>query len=157
LNHSHSRDYGVYGCDPSLTFQWRMYISTRPRRLTCTMVNQGEKIRQIVPRCSTLASFPGCFHLQYLITYSMQIRREGRPGKFGHVWLRQKVDTQGVMPDEESRSPFCAIGQTAGGQSLSKAVSIPSVVHSDRDGLTRNGNYYCRAPPPVCLPSVYLT
>jgi len=49
------------------------------------------------------------------------------------------------------------ISLRAGGQSVSKAVSIPSVVHSARDGSTRNGNFYCRAPPPICLPSVYLT
>ena len=55
-----------------------------------------------------VASFPGRFHLQYLIAYSMQIRR-------GKAWEissravtsgRQKVDTRGAVPDEESRSPF---------------------------------------------------
>ena len=51
---------------------------------------------------------------------------------------------------------FCTIGPMAGGQNISKAVSIPSFVRSARDGLTQNGNFYCRAPPPVCLPSVYL-
>ena len=45
----------------------------------------------------------------------------------------------------------CAIGPRAGGQSISKAVSIPSVVHSARDDLTPNRNYYCWAPPPVCV------
>ena len=39
---------------------------------------------------------------------------------------------------------------------LSKAASIPFVVHITRDRSTRNGNYYCRAPPPVCRLSVYL-
>ena len=51
-----------------------------------------------------LASFPGRSHLQYLIAYSMQIRR-------GKAWEissravtsgRQKVDTRGAVPDEES-------------------------------------------------------
>ena len=114
---------------------------------------------QCLQLAQILASFPGRSHLQYLIAYSMQIRR----GKAWEIWSRvvtwsrQKVDTWGAVPDEESRSPFtCTIGSRAGGQSVSKEVSIPSVVHSARDGSTRNGNYYCRAPPPVCLPSVYL-
>ena len=55
-----------------------------------------------------LASFPGCSHLQYLIACSMQIRR-------GKAWEissravtsgRQKVDTRGAVPNEESWSPF---------------------------------------------------
>ena len=55
-----------------------------------------------------LASFPGRSHFQYLIAYSMQIRR-------GKAWEilsravtsgRQKVDTRGAVPDEESQSPF---------------------------------------------------
>ena len=55
-----------------------------------------------------LASFPGRSHLQYLIAYSTQIRR-------GKAWEissravtsgRQKVDTRGAVPYEESRSPF---------------------------------------------------
>jgi len=70
---------------------------------------------------------------------------------------RQMVDTRGVVPDEESRSPFLYYHLRAGGQSVSKPVSIPSVFHSARDCSTQNGNYYCQAPPPVCLPSVYLT
>jgi len=50
----------------------------------------------------------------------------------------------------------CAISPRAGGQSISKAASIPFIVHEARDGLTRNGNYYFQAPPPVCLLSVYI-
>ena len=51
-----------------------------------------------------VASFPGRSHLQYLIAYSTQIWR----GKAWEIWsravmsVRQKVDTQGVVPDEES-------------------------------------------------------
>ena len=41
----------------------------------------------------------------------------------------------------------CTISPRAGGQSISKATPIPFVIHSTRDGLTRNGNY-SRAPPP---------
>ena len=41
----------------------------------------------------------------------------------------------------------CTISPRAGGQSISKAVSIPSVVHSARDGSTRKRNYYCRVLP----------
>jgi len=55
-----------------------------------------------------VASFPGRSHFQYLITYSMQIRR----GKAWEIWSRavtsgrQKVDTRGAVPDKESRRPF---------------------------------------------------
>ena len=65
--------------------------------LTC----QGE------PREKSVASFPGRSHLKYLIAYSMQIRR----GKAWEIWScavmsgRQKVDTRGAVPVEESRSP----------------------------------------------------
>jgi len=58
---------------------------------------------------STLSSLvPGRSHLQYLIAYSMQIRR----GKAWEIWSRlvtsgrQKVDTWGAVPVKESRSPF---------------------------------------------------
>jgi len=72
---------------------------------------RGECTMELVLMCTgsyTLASFPGRSHLQYLIAYSMQIRR-------GKAWEissravtsgRQKVDTRGAVPDEESRSPF---------------------------------------------------
>ena len=59
----------------------------------------------------------------------------------------------GAVPYEDFS---CTISPRAGDQSISKAVSISFVVHGTRDGLTQNGNYYCRAPPAVCLPSVYL-
>ena len=39
---------------------------------------------------------------------------------------------------------YCTIGLRAEGQSVSTAVSIPSVIHSARDGSTRNGYYFCR-------------
>jgi len=54
--------------------------------------------------CNNLASFPGHSHLQYLIAYSMQIRR-------GKAWEissravmsgRQKVDTRGTVPDSSN-------------------------------------------------------
>jgi len=51
----------------------------------------------------------------------------------------------------------CTIIPRAGGQSVSEAWSILFVVHGTRDGLTRNGNYYCQALPPVCQPSICLT
>ena len=44
------------------------------------------------------------------------------------------------------------ISSRAGGQSVSKTVSIPFVVLGTSDGLTQNVNYYCQAPPPMCLP-----
>jgi len=51
----------------------------------------------------------------------------------------------------------CTISLRAGSQSVSEAWSIQFVVHGTRDGLTQNGNYYCQALPPVCLPSICLT
>jgi len=97
-----------------------------------------------------IASFPGRSHLQYLIAYSMQIRRWKAWEISSRVVTsgRQKVDTWGAVPDQRNLEALsCTIGSRAGGQSVSKAVSIPSVVHSAFDGSTRNGNYYCRAPP----------
>ena len=111
-----------------------------------------------VPSCMCIASLPDHSHLQYLIAYSMQIQREKAWEIWTHVVMsgKQRVDTRGWCPTRlEALS--CTIGPRAGGKSVSKAVSIPSLVHCARDGLTRKGNYYCRAPPPVCLPSVYLT
>ena len=52
----------------------------------------------------SLPSFPGHSHLQYLIDYSMQIRR----GKAWEIWSRavmsgrQMVDTQGAVPDSSN-------------------------------------------------------
>ena len=58
--------------------------------------------------CLWLASFPGRSHFLYLITCSMQIRR-GRPGRSGHACVvmsgRQRADTWGVVPNEESQNP----------------------------------------------------
>ena len=51
------------------------------------------------------------------------------------------------------KSLSCVISPSVGGESASKTASIPFVVHSAKDGLTRNGKYYWHAPPPVCLPS----
>jgi len=100
----------------------------------------------------TLDSFPGHSHLQYLIAYSMQIQRE----KAWEIWLLA-VTSGGQCPTRNLKALSCTLCPKGGGQSVSKAESIPSVVHSARDDLTWNGNYYCRAPPPVHLPSVYLT
>ena len=50
---------------------------------------------------------------------------------------------------------FSAISSSAGGQSVSKAVSIPFVVHNPKDVLAQNRNYYGGTPPHVstiCLP-----
>jgi len=130
---------------------------------------RGTRLYSLIPRLllygllgRILASFPGRSHLQYLIAYSMQIRR----GKAWEIWSRavmsgrQKVDTWGRCPPRNLKALSCTIGPRAGGQSVSKSMSIPSVVHSARDCSTQNRNYYyraCTAPPPVCLPSVYLT
>ena len=103
-----------------------------------------------------IASLSGHSHLKYLITNSMQTQR----GKAWEISLRvvssgrQRVDTQGTVPDKESRSLYYqSKGWTP---QFSKAVSLLLVVGINRDHLTRN---YCQAPPPMCLPSssVYLT
>ena len=79
----------------------------------------------------------------------MQVRR----GKGWEIWSRavtlgrQVLDTWGRCPMRNLKALSCAIGPRAGGQSISKAVSIPSVIHSARDDLTPNRNYYCWAPP----------
>ena len=105
----------------------------------------------------------GQFIFQYCVMWTTNLKFTvckyggGRPGRFRHVRLRQGIyiDTRGRCPTRNLEALSCTIGPRAGGQSGSKAVLIPSVVYSARDGSTRNGNYYCRAPPPVCLPSVY--
>ena len=47
---------------------------------------------------------------------------------------RQKVDTQGVVPGEESQSLLCTI--RAGRQSINEAASILFIVYNARDGST---------------------
>jgi len=46
--------------------------------------------------------FPDCSHLQYLFTCTMQIRRRKAWEIWSHAFMsgRQRVDTQGVVPDE---------------------------------------------------------
>jgi len=68
---------------------------------------------------------------------------------------RQKVDIWGAVPNEESRSHFLYYRSDAGGQSISKAVSIPSVIHSTRDG-TKRELLLSGTAPRVSI-SVYLT
>ena len=70
------------------------------------------------------------------------------------MWLLQRVDARGAMPDKESQTLSCTVGPRAGGQSVSKVVSIPFVIHGIGDGSAQNRNYYCWAPPPFCLPSL---
>jgi len=60
---------------------------------------------------------------------------------------RQRVDTQGVVPDE-------VLSCTIGGQSVSKSASISSTIHRQyhaKWGILHLGTV------PVCLPSIYLT
>jgi len=81
------------------------------------------------------------------------IRLETSPGHGSMVQATIKQATSLTTPTvshtkEESRSPFCTIGPRTGDQSVSMAVSIPSIIHGTRHGSTRNGNYYCRARPP---------
>ena len=42
-------------------------------------------------------------------------------------------------------------------QSISKAALILFVIHNSGEVSIQNGNYYCQALLPVCLPSVCLT
>ena len=102
-----------------------------------------------------LASFPGRSHLQYLIAYSMQIRR----GKAWEIWScvvmsgKQRVDTWAMNLEVFS----CTISVSVGGQSISKAASILFVIHGTRDESTQSRNCYCRATAPVftlCPPDV---
>ena len=86
-------------------------------------------------------------HLQYSIACRMQIWR-GKVVMSG----KQRVDTWGGGAQRRLLKPSLVLSL----QGL-EAVSIPFIGHDSRDGLTWNGNYHCRAPPPVCLPSVYLT
>jgi len=51
----------------------------------------------------------------------------------------------------------CTIIPRAGGQSVSKAASIPFIVHDAKEDLTQNGNYsvgHCPHVSTICLPDV---
>jgi len=58
----------------------------------------------IIALFQNISLIPSCSHLQYLITYSMQIRS----GKAWEIWSRavtsctQMVDTQGAVPDSSN-------------------------------------------------------
>jgi len=104
--------------------------------------------------CANIASFPGHSHLQYLIAYSMQIRR-GKAWEFCSRAVtsgRQKVDTRGWCPTVVI---FVSPGAMNDGwywHCLTNALaSIPRT-----DSTTKGFQIPCRALPPVCLPSVYL-
>ena len=64
-----------------------------------------------------------------------------------HVDRRQTHG--GQYPTRNLEAFSCIISPRAGGQSISKAVSIPSVVHSARDGM----GFITVALLPMCLPS----
>ena len=64
----------------------------------------GNSLTQTHTPCVPLASFPGHSHLQYLIAYSMQIRR-GKAWEISSravVSGRQMVDTRGAVPDSSN-------------------------------------------------------
>ena len=70
---------------------------------------------------------------------------------------RQRLDKcEGWCRMNNLEALSCSISMRAGGQSVSKAVSILFIVHDARDSLTWKGNYYSQTPPSMCLPSVYL-
>ena len=85
-------------------------------------------------------------------------------GKAWEIWScampssRHMVDTRGVVPNEESRRPvlYCPSNGWISEHSQGRR-SIPFIVHNAGDGSTRNRYFIGWAPPPVCLPSVYLT
>ena len=81
----------------------------------------------------SLTSFPDHSHLQYL---SMQIRRV----KAWEIW------SHAVTSCRQRR--HIAMSPMAGGQNISKAASIPLVIHDAMDVSAQNGNYY---PPPPCV------
>ena len=94
-----------------------------------------------------------CFRLSaHRFACSVQIWRGKAWGIWSHVETsgRQRVGTQGAVPDEESQNPSCYVSTRIGGKSIRKAASIPSIVHDVRD----RKNYYDWAPSLVC---VYLT
>ena len=60
---------------------------------------------------SNLAPFPGCPHLQSLITCSMQVRR-GKALEICSCAVMlggQRVDIQGAIPHKKSWSPLCSV------------------------------------------------
>ena len=75
---------------------------------TCTHTHVHAHTHATHTHTTHIASFPGRSHLQYLTAYSMHIRR----GKAWEISLRavtsgrQKVDTRGVVPVDETWSPF---------------------------------------------------
>jgi len=89
---------------------------------------------------------------------SMQIRRRKAWEIWSHAVMsgRQRVDTQGVVPDEVLRLFLsCTISPRAGGQSTSKVVSISLFT---TPGLVQHemGIIYVAAPCllTLCLPDV---
>jgi len=72
--------------------------------------------------------FPDRSHLQYLFTCSLQIWRRKAWEIRSHAVMsvRQRVDTQEAVLDEVLKLFLsCTITTRAGGQSISKVVSIP--------------------------------
>ena len=62
----------------------------------------------------------------------------------------------GRCPMKSLETLSYTVSLRAGGQSISKAASIPFIVDNSRDVSTQKGNYCYQAMPPVCLPFVYL-
>ena len=98
-----------------------------------------------------------CYHRQYFIASSMKYGR-GRPGRSGHMRCHQ-ADTwlthRGWCPMKNLDVLCCTVRPKAGCQSVHKADD------RYRSLFTAPGTDQCEyngwAPPPVCLPSVYLT
>ena len=75
------------------------------------LLGRTEAIVFTLKRGYVVASFPGRSHLQYLIAYSMQIRR----GKAWEIWSRavtsgrQMVDTRGAVPTQFAPSTVSGV------------------------------------------------
>ena len=85
-------------------------------------------------------------HLQYLIACRMQIWR----GKA--IMLGRQGRHMGGGAQWRLLKPSLILSLRG-----LEAVSIPFIGHDTRDGLTWNGNYHCRAPPPVYRLSTWHT
>ena len=100
--------------------------------------------------------FWGCSCLQCVITCNRQIQKR----KAWEIWSfsvmsgRQRVDTWGTVPNDETRSLllFCNVSPR-----LRVFGSEHQYCSSFMAPGMGNRHYYDQAPPPVCLLSVYLT
>ena len=108
---------------------------------------------------SLLASFPGVpTSSLWSSSCSMPLQRGKAWEIWSHAvtWGRQRADTWRVVPDEESESSCSVISRARGQEHLQG--SINNIHHLRRQGqVDVKQKLYSLAPPPMCLPSVYVT